>query len=378
MPRVRATPARAYLDYNATAPIRPEVRRAVEPILFGETEAGDFGNPSSIHWAGQAARKRLEAARISVARAFGRKPSEVIFTSGGSEADNLALLGTARSRVAISAVEHPAVMEASRRLEQLGTSVERIPVDGSGSLDLDALDRALRAGLDLVSVMAANNETGILSPIGEVIRRAHGAGALVHVDAVQAVGRIPLPDDADLLTLSGHKLGGLKGTGALIAREHVPIEPSILGGPQERGRRAGTESVAGAVALSTALEIALAERPDQMARLAALRDRIDAALEAIPKTLILGRNGPAPPKRRARSSMTSTATRCSKRSTSKASPLRADPPARAGASNPRTCCSRWGSNPAVPSPRCASRSALRQRPHRSSVWSLYFRGSWPR
>jgi cysteine desulfurase len=289
---------KAYLDYNATAPIRPEVRSAVEPILFGALEEGAFGNPSSVHWAGQSARRHLEEARQSVASAFGRRPSEVIFTSGGSESDNLALFGVALhpahapARVVISAVEHPAIMEASRRLEELGSVVERVPVDREGLLDLSALERALEKKTTLVSVMAVNNETGVASPIDEVIARAKRHGAIVHVDAVQSAGRLPLPLEADLISISGHKLGAMKGAGALIASAKVPLRASIVGGPQERGHRAGTEAVAGIVALARALELALAERESEAVRLGRLRARIDRALSEIPKTRILGAAAP--------------------------------------------------------------------------------------
>jgi cysteine desulfurase len=182
------------------------------------------------------------------------------------------------------------VLAAAARLETLGTEVVRVGVRADGALDLDALERALEAPTSLVSVMAVNNETGVLSPIDEVIARAHRRGALVHVDAVQAAGRIPLPLDADLLTLSGHKLGALKGVGALIKREHVPLEAQIVGGPQERGHRAGTEPVAQALSFAVALELALAEREAESARLGVLRARLDEALAHIPGARVLGRD----------------------------------------------------------------------------------------
>ncbi|MCK6547912.1 cysteine desulfurase [Myxococcota bacterium] len=287
---------RVYLDYNATAPVRPEVRRVIEPLLFGDPDTGAFGNPSSIHWAGQAARRHLERARTTLARRFGRKPSEVIFTSGGSESDNLALFGVllhprqAHRRLITSAIEHPAVLEAARRLRAHGVDVIELGVDRDGVIDLDALDRALETPAGLVSVMAVNNETGIVSPIDEVITRAHRRGVPVHVDAVQAIGRVALPVDADLVTISGHKLGAPKGSGALVARERVLLHPSIVGGPQERGHRAGTEPVAHAVALVTALELALHEMDREGPRLAALRARIDRVIETITGARILGRD----------------------------------------------------------------------------------------
>lgn len=292
-----------YFDYNATAPVRAEVRAAVEPLLFGPLEAGGTGNPSSIHWAGQAARRQLERARSAVARALGRRPGDVIFTSGGTEADNLALLGVALhpsfrpGRVLISCVEHPAVLAAAARLETLGVTVTRLPVDARGRLDLARLQEVLDAGPPagggtLVSVMAVNNETGVCSPVDEVRALASAAGAILHVDAVQAAGRIPLPLAADLITLSGHKLGGLPGTGALVTRSGIALESTVVGGPQERGHRAGTEFVAGAVALATALELAISEQPAESRRLGALRDRLDAAIGAIPGARIVGGGAP--------------------------------------------------------------------------------------
>jgi cysteine desulfurase len=283
-----------YLDYNATAPVRPEVRDAMTPILFGAPAEGSFGNASSVHWAGQRARKELEAARGSIARRMNRKASEIIFTSGGTEADNLALFGVMlhgsvkAKRLIVSAVEHPAVMSAAARLEELGVGVVRVPVDRGGVLDLDALDRALAEPAALVSVMAVNNETGVVSPVEEVIARAHARGARVHVDAVQAAGRIELPLDADLISLSGHKLGAPKGIGVLAARESLPLVSEIVGGPQERGHRAGTEPVALAVGMATALELAMDQREAEAARLSALVRRIDGCLRSLPGVELVG------------------------------------------------------------------------------------------
>jgi cysteine desulfurase len=285
-----------YLDYNATAPIRPEVRDAMLPILFGAPEEGRFGNASSIHWAGQRARKDLEAARSRIAQLLSRKPSEVVFTSGGTEADNLALFGVMMhgavraKRLVISAVEHPAVLAAAERCSELGIDVECVPVDREGRLDLDALDRALAKPTALVSVMAVNNETGVVSPIAEVIARAHARGARVHVDAVQAAGRIPLPLDADLISLSGHKLGAPKGIGLLAFRDDVPMLPEIVGGPQERGRRAGTEPVAQAVGMAKALELALERMESERARLSPWIAKIDDCLGKLSGIRIVGRS----------------------------------------------------------------------------------------
>jgi cysteine desulfurase len=283
-----------YLDYNATAPLRPEVRRAIEPLLFGDMS---FGNASSIHWAGREAKKHLEAARKKVAELTARSPSQVIFTSGGSEADNLAIFGvTAEAkerRMIISSVEHPAVLEAAARLSRSGIEVVRIPCDAEGRLDLAALDLELSFPTALVSIMAVNNETGVIHPIDEVVKRVRHAGsAVIHVDAVQAAGRVPLPIDADLITLSGHKLGAPKGVGALLTKPRVKLSPHVVGGPQERGLRAGTEPVALAAGFAAALEIAIENQPIESERLAKIRDRIDDGLRSFDDVRILGGGAP--------------------------------------------------------------------------------------
>ncbi len=283
---------RVYLDHNATSPVRPEVRAAVEPLLFGPSDAGGFGNASSVHWAGQAARRHLEGARTRVAAVLGRRPGEVVFTSGGTEADNLALdgvLGRRAGQLVLSAVEHPAVRAAADRWSKQGREVVEIPAGPDGSLDLDALARHLDRPTALVSVMAVNNETGYVHDLGAV--RACVAGrAPLHVDAVQAAGRLdPAAFDADLVVVSGHKIGGLPGAGALIVRDGLGLDPSVVGGPQERGRRAGTESVAAAVGLAVALERAEAEREVQGSRLGALRDELERALRALPGATVLDR-----------------------------------------------------------------------------------------
>lgn len=286
-----------YLDYNATSPVLPAVRAAVEPILF-DTPGAPTGNPSSIHWAGQAAKRKLEEARAQVARAMGRRPSEVIFTSGGTEADQLALNGVLlhpaqkHRRLLISAVEHPAVRATAAALKrQHGVEVVELPVDTHGQLDLLALESALRIPTGLVSVMAVNNETGIVSPISAIAERVKGAGALLHVDAVQAIGRVPLPE-ADLLSFSGHKLGGLPGAGVLLTRTAIPLQEQLHGGPQERGRRAGTEALGPIVGLSVALSQALLRQAEEMERLRALRDRLEDTLQALPGVARVGAQAP--------------------------------------------------------------------------------------
>ncbi len=266
-----APKAGVYLDYNATAPMRPAVIEAVTSAL------GLFGNPSSVHGFGRAARHAVEEARERVAALVGVEPSRVVFTSGGTEANNTALRGSNGRRVIVSAVEHDSVLRAA-------PDAELIPVDAAGVVDLDALDRLLTRceGPKLVSIMLANNETGAIQPVVEVVAVAHARGALVHSDAVQAAGKIPVDLDAlgvDLLSLSAHKLGGPRGVGALIVGDGVAFEPLILGGGQERGRRAGTEAVAALVGLGVAAEIAGRELREA-AELARLRDDLERRVRA--------------------------------------------------------------------------------------------------
>lgn len=280
------TSAAAYLDYNAGAPPRPAVVEAVAAAL------GNPGNPSSVHGFGRAARRLVEDARRAVAALAGAPPERVVFTGGGSEANNLALLQAGLGAVLVSAVEHDAVLRAV-------PDASRIPVDGAGRVDLDALDALLDAledeGADagertLVSVMLANNETGVIQPLAEVARRAHARGALVHCDAVQGAGRLALDrvwETVDFLTLSAHKIGGPQGVGALVLGAGVEIEtPLIVGGGQERGRRAGTENVAGIAGFGVAAREAAAEIADQP-RLAALRDDLERRLKAIAPDMVV-------------------------------------------------------------------------------------------
>lgn len=273
-----------YLDYNATAPIRPRALAALTEAL----RAG--GNPSSVHAAGRAARRRVEAARAAVAALVNAVPGDVIFTSGGTEANNLAVLGLKPRRIIASAVEHDAVLAPAH---SSGAEVRLVRVDGEGRLDLDHLDALLAEGAGpgtLVSVMLANNETGAIHPVAEVAARARAHGALVHCDAVQAAGKIAIDIGAlnvDLLTLSAHKLGGPQGIGALVAR--VDIDPVQRGGGQERGLRAGTENVAAIAAFGAAAEEALAGLSG-MARLAALRDDLERRVaEVAPDVVFHGR-----------------------------------------------------------------------------------------
>jgi cysteine desulfurase len=275
---------RTYLDYNATSPLDPRVLEAMRPWLEGR-----FGNPSSIHWAGREARAAVDRARGQVAKLLGAAPSEVVFTSGGTEADNLALWGVVRAAQAstphlvVSAIEHPAVIGAAAALEEDGVAVSRVGVGREGVVDPDRLEAALRPETLLVSVMLAQNETGAVQPVAEIARRCRERGILVHTDAVQAAGRLPLPVaglGVDLLSLSGHKMGAPQGVGALYVRRGVRLSPLHQGGAQERGRRSGTENVAGIVGLGAAADLAVAELALVPARVGALRDRLERELLA--------------------------------------------------------------------------------------------------
>lgn len=270
-----------YLDYAATTPLDPEVReamRAVEEV---------FGNPSSIHRFGQEARKVLEEARERVAGALGARPREVVFTAGGSEADALALLGPAlargRGHVVSTAVEHAAVLGALRLLERLGFAVTLLKPDSLGMVYPEQVEEALRPDTFLVSVMTANNELGNLYPVREIAEVAHRHGALFHTDAVQAVGQVPFRMDevgADLVSLSAHKFYGPKGVGALLVRQGVELM-AVVPGKQEGGRRGGTQNPVLAHGMAVALELALRRLPEEAARLAALRRRLEAGLLAV-------------------------------------------------------------------------------------------------
>jgi cysteine desulfurase len=274
-----------YLDNNATTPLHPDVLTAMLPHL-GER----CGNPSSVHAWGREARLALEAARASLARALGIGDKDcLVFTGGGTEADNLALLGVLAARgwssrhLIVSAVEHHAVLRAADHLERLGVAVTRLPVDRDGLLDPDDVRRALRPDTALVSLMHANNETGVLFPIAEIARICRERGVPLHTDAVQSFGKIPLGVDSlgvDLLSVSGHKIHGPKGIGALYVRRGISVAPLIHGGGQERHRRAGTENVAGAVGLARAASLMQEELAGAADRVAGLRDRLESDLTA--------------------------------------------------------------------------------------------------
>ncbi|ARQ03184.1 cysteine desulfurase [Pseudorhodoplanes sinuspersici] len=284
--------ARAYLDWNATAPLRPRARAVM-------TEAFDLaGNPSSVHAEGRAARVAVERARAQVAALVGADPAQVTFTSGGTEANMMALSpawsagrgGAIFDRLLVSAIEHPSAGQGGRFPAD---RVENIPVTGQGIIDLEALRSALKAGPALVSVMLANNETGVIQPTREIADLVHEASGLLHVDAVQGPGRIPCDIKAlgaDLLTISGHKLGGPKGTGALVRHDRLHLsEPLIRGGGQERGLRAGTEDVVAIAGFGVAAEAAGAARESDSAQMARLQERLEAGIRAAsPEAIIFG------------------------------------------------------------------------------------------
>ena len=274
------TRCETYLDWNATAPLRPEAAAAVAAAL------AECGNPSSVHRRGRAARQRVERAREPVAALIGAAPEGVVFTSGGTEANHLALVGAGRGVVFVSAVEHSSVL-------QVLPHARRIPVDRDGIVDLAWLDAALAAETApaLVSVMVANNETGVMQPVEDVAEVAHRRGARFHCDAVQAAGKLRLglgQIGADFVTLSAHKLGGPTGVGALALADDTKIAPVIRGGGQERGLRAGTENLPGIAGFAAAAEAALADI-DGYARVERLRDELEsAALAAVPDAIVVG------------------------------------------------------------------------------------------
>ena len=272
---------RVYLDANATTPLLPEVLEAMRPYFLEQ-----FGNASSIHLRGQQARSAVERARACVANLLNCRPAEIVFTSGGTEGDNLALFGMVKrgDHLITSAVEHHAVLNAAQKLEERGVEVSFLQVDQRGLVDPDEVRKALRPQTKLISVMMANNETGVLQPIAEIGRIAAEADVYFHTDAVQAAGKLPLDVQAlgcDLLTIAGHKMHAPQGTGALYVRRGTPLEPILFGGAHERQRRAGTENVAGIVGLGKAAESALRGLEDGTPqRLAALRDRLEQGILA--------------------------------------------------------------------------------------------------
>ena len=274
-----------YLDHNATAPLDPRVLEAMLPWFSGAP-----GNPASVHKPGRAAHEALEQARAQVAALVSAKPAEVVFTGGGTEADNLALKGVCSGkplgRLLIGAIEHSAVLGPADALAALGWQVQRLPVDPEGRYEMAALDQALAAkDMRLVSTMLANNETGVLQDVAGIARRVHGAGALLHCDAVQAAGKIAVDFralGADLMTLSAHKLNGPRGIGALIMDRRVDLKPLVHGGGQEQGLRAGTENLAGIVGFGRAAELAKTELMQRAAHSRELRDALEAEVRKLP------------------------------------------------------------------------------------------------
>jgi cysteine desulfurase len=278
-----------YLDNNATTRPDPKVVEAMIP-LYRE----DWGNPGSHHRGGDRVAAKLRKARRQVASAFGFSPREVVFTAGGTEADVLALRGVVLAapqprHLVVSAIEHPAVLTTAEQLESEGAcELSLLAVDGQGRVDSEHLRSLLKPHTALVSVMSANNETGVIQPIAELAEIAHAAGARFHTDAVQAVGKIPLDEIAakvDLLSFSAHKFHGPKGTGALLVRDGVPFYSQLEAGGQEGGRRGGTENPAGIIGLATALELALSLMEEAAGRMKALREHLEAGLEASVESL---------------------------------------------------------------------------------------------
>jgi len=290
--------ARIYLDHNATTPLHPAVADRMVAAL-----AQDFGNPSSLHHFGQRAKAVVDQARSAVAALIGADASEIIFTSGGTESDNLAIRGawealerTPRRHLISSAIEHEAVLNTLKALAKRGAETALLPVGDEGIVSPDALRAALRDDTALVSVMHANNEIGTVQPIAELSQIARERGALVHADAVQSAGKIPVNVKVlgvDMLSISAHKFYGPKGIGAIWIRRGLRLLPTLTGGKQERGRRAGTENVPGIVGMGVAAEIALAKMAEESARVATLRDRLEAGiLAAVSGTVLNGARVP--------------------------------------------------------------------------------------
>jgi cysteine desulfurase len=272
---------RIYLDNNATTPVLPEVFEAMRPYF-----ADHFGNASSIHHHGQETRAAVESAREAVARLLGSHPAEIVFTSGGTEADNLAISGVvkARDHVITSAIEHHAVLQAAKALEEIGCEMTIVPVDGRGLVDPADVRRALRPNTKLISIMLANNETGVLQPVEEIGKIAGLANVLFHTDAVQAAAKVPIAVQeiaCGMLSISGHKIHAPQGVGALYLQKGTRLRPLLYGGRHERSRRAGTENVAGIVGLGKAAELAKQsfDRCEQQ-KMAAMRDRLEQGILA--------------------------------------------------------------------------------------------------
>ena len=281
-----------YLDHAATTPMRPEVLEAMHPYFLEH-----FGNPSSLHSYGLNARAAVERAREHVASAIGATPQEIVFTSGGTESDNLALRGVLeragnnKDHIITSAIEHPAILETCKFIEQLGHEVTFVPVDREGRVSPAAVEDAIRKNTRLISIMHANNEIGSIQPITKIGAIAASLGIYMHTDAVQSVGKIPVNVNelhVDMLSISSHKIYGPKGVGCLYVRKGTKLKPLIFGGGHERGLRSGTENVSGIVGLGEAIRLAIEDFTDN-ARIKKLRDAlIDAVLREIPSTQLNG------------------------------------------------------------------------------------------
>ena len=296
-----ASVQRIYFDHNATTPVHPAVADLMAAALREE-----FGNPSSVHHFGQRAKAIIDQARSAVAALIGADPSEVVFTSGGTESDNFAVRGTAealertgRRHLIASAIEHEAVLNTVKAVAKRGWEATLLPVGETGIVSPDDLRAALRDDTALVSVMHANNEIGTVQPIAELARVAHERGALFHTDAVQSAGKIPIDVKAfgvDLLSISAHKFYGPKGVGAIWIRRGLRILPIMTGGKHERNRRAGTENVPGIVGMGAAADVVRARMADERDRVAVLRDRLEEGiLRAVPGTVVNGSRTPRVP-----------------------------------------------------------------------------------
>jgi cysteine desulfurase len=288
---------RVYLDNNASTPVLPEVFEAMRPYYLER-----FGNASSIHHFGQHGRAAVEKARNAVAALLNARPAEIVFTSGGTEADNLGIFGLVRSgdHVITSTIEHSAVMNTCKRLEQMGIEVTYLPVNGRGAVEAEDVRRAIRANTRLITIMMANNETGVIQPVEEIGKIALEADVFFHTDAVQAAGKIPVDVQkirCDALSISGHKIHGPQGTGALFIKKGTLIQPLLYGGNHERQRRAGTENLPGIVGIGKAAEISrqwlAGNGPAEMS---AMRDRLESSiLESVDATGVNGQGAPRVP-----------------------------------------------------------------------------------
>ena len=291
-------PQPVYLDHAATTPVRREVFEAMEPF-YGPR----FGNPSSVHRWGREARAALDEARERVARCMSAQPDEICFTSGGTEADNLAILGPLRSQrakgrsvIVSTPIEHKAVLETVHHAARDGVTERMLDVTPNGVVDLSSVDETIDESVAVCTVMWVNNEIGTIQPVPEIAKRVRARGGIMHTDAVQAFGKVPIDVrtvEVDLLTISGHKIGAPKGAGAMFIRRGTPIDSLFHGGSQDRGRRPGTENVAAAVGLARAAELAIEESEVECARLQSLRDALETGLVArIPDAVVHGRGAP--------------------------------------------------------------------------------------